>query len=215
MRKQNRITTIHKVFGRLLMCALLLSASFSTFAASVRTMPLSELTSEASDIVLGRCTTTHSRWQDDKIVTDATIDVSLTLKGDETPHMTITLLGGTAMHPRLNVPVTMNVPGGAVFKEGEEVLVFSKTSASGIHQLVGLSQGKFLVETDVMTGEKVIPVGQKKLANDVTAEEGLGALLSAEVDLHDVTGTDVHIRRLRLDELVAEIQLLIQGVTPQ
>lgn len=188
---------------------VLLSFPFSAFSASVITMPLAELTVSADDVVVARCVTQQSRWQGDKIFTDTTLEVLQTIKGEPRSHLVLTYLGGTAMHPRLNTPVSMSVPGGVQFSVGEEVLVFSKKSLSGVNQLVGLTQGKFLIETDPDTGLRVIPVGQKILTDKSSVSDELNELFSPSSNLHD-EGTKIRMRKIRLDELLGQVGAYVE-----
>ncbi len=203
-RSLHFLPRVHAAHFRCLIGGLLIFA-FPVWGASVKTMPVATLTSEADHVVVGRCVSEASRWHGDKIVTDITLEISQTLKGNASPELVITALGGTAMHPRLKTPVTMNVPGGVSFDVGEEVLVFSKTSASGLNQLVGLTQGKFLIDTDALTGEKVIPVGQKVLTDEASPTDELDALISPSAELSEAE-TKVRLRQMRLDELIMQIR---------
>lgn len=175
------------------------------YSASVITMTLDDLVTSADNIVVGRCVDIQSRWQGSKIVTDATIDILQQIKGDLKTQLVITTLGGTAIHPRLKTLVNMNVPGSARFNVDDEVLVFSKENSKGNHQIVGLTQGKFDLETDSFTGEIVIPVGQKILTNETTQRDPLDALFSADTGFQS-DDTKISVRTIRLNELLGQIE---------
>ena len=78
--------------------------------------------------------------------------------------MDIVYLGGTAVHPVLKTPVTMDVSGESTFTVGEEVVLFSKQNGKGQNLIVGMSQGKFAVKEDKKSGRKWVPMAGRKLS---------------------------------------------------
>lgn len=179
--------------------------SFSANAASVIPMALDELVASADTIVVARCTDTKSYWQDNKIVTDNLLDIEQTIKGEAAADYVVTTLGGTALHPRLKAPVNMTVPGGARFDLNEEVLLFTRKNAQGIHQIVGFTQGKLTIETDEVSGKKVIPVGQKKVTNQPSDADSLDLLFSP-FTVFESHQTKIQVRKIELPEMISKIE---------
>jgi len=132
-------------------------------AASVEELDLSQMSVMADSIIVGRCTAVQPEWRGGKIFTKTTVQIDQHIKGNGNNTMEITSLGGTAIHPTLNVPVTMSVGGGLSFQENEEVVLFTKRSPQGMHQVIGMSLGKFEVKTERETRRKLVPLSQKKL----------------------------------------------------
>ena len=100
------------IAARLLLALLLVVlASIPARAASEREMSLEEMVGAADEVVVGEVVTTSARWEGRLIVTDAVVRVDEALKGAPTKTLTITELGGTAVHPVLGAPVTMDVSG--------------------------------------------------------------------------------------------------------
>ena len=132
-------------------------------AASVREINLSQMSTMADSIIVGRTTAVQTEWRGNKIFTKATVQIDQHIKGNGNTTIEITSLGGTAMHPTLNVPVTMSVGGGLSFRQNEEVVLFTKQSTQGLNQVIGMSLGKFEVKTDRDSGRKRVPLSQKKL----------------------------------------------------
>lgn len=190
---------------------LLLTAlvtSFSAYAATVITMNLGELVNVADDIVVARSADIRSRWLGNKIVTDNVFEVTERVKGSANATLTITTLGGTAMHPSLNAPINMAVPGGVVFERGEEALVFTKANALGQNQLVGLTQGKFAIETDPESGKKLIAIGQKTLTTKVVGADDLDYFFSPSA-VFEPHGNTIEVRKMELNELIYQIKQLL------
>lgn len=153
--------------NKTLLSILILSAcqllAMHVNAASIKEMNLSQMSRMADSIVVGRCASVQSEWRGNKIFTRATIQIEQHIKGNGNTAIEVTSLGGTAIHPTLNVPVTMSVGGGLSFKQDEEVVLFTKRNRQGMNQVIGMSLGKFEVKTDQETGIKKIPFSQKKI----------------------------------------------------
>ncbi|WP_086930689.1 hypothetical protein [Agarilytica rhodophyticola] len=185
----------------------IVSGVISTYAnaASSISMTLEELTANADDIVVARCVDVQTRWLGKKIVTDTTIDISQQLKGDDKAQLIVTTLGGSAIHPRLKTKVNMYVPGNIRFNIDEEVLVFTKQNKAGDNQVIGLSQGKFILEHDTVSGEKLISVGQKKLTTQQNNDNPLASLFSLDAEFH-TEDSRISTRKIRLSELIRDIE---------
>lgn len=72
------------------------------------------------------------------------------LKGGRRGVLTLRFLGGEAEGYRLTVP------GSPEFHLGEEVLVFTDGGAGRIPTVLGMAAGKFTLQRDPVTGERVL-----------------------------------------------------------
>jgi hypothetical protein len=121
--------------------ALLLAAPVggSIEATVLVPMTLEQVASRAHWAGVGVCTGVRSRWEGKKIVTEVTFDVERAVKGEARSRLKLQLLGGSVSAP---VPVSMQVPGSPVFREGETDLLFLERGADGADRVVGFSQGR-------------------------------------------------------------------------
>ncbi len=174
-------------------------------SASVVPLSLDEMADQADSIVVARCSDVLTRWQGNKIVTDVVLDVQERFKGAAQSQISIVMYGGTAMHPRLNVPVNMHVPGSATFQADDEVLVFSRRNQKGEAQILGLNQGKFRLERDENTGEYVISVGRKVLSGTDEVGMDLGKWFSTEI-FSPESDIEIRMRKIRVTELIDQIR---------
>jgi hypothetical protein len=126
--------------------ALFLAAP--TQAAVLVAMDLPALVEQSDLIVVGSATKQTSRYVNKLIVTDVTLAVSSTLKGSAKEPVVVTHLGGAVGD------IGLNVPGAAVFKLGEQVVVFLRRVPSGDWNVTGMSQGIMKI-----SGEEVLPGG--------------------------------------------------------
>jgi len=154
--------------GGFALCAGLLVAAALVFPtagwpASQRELGFEEMVGIAEDIVVGRVVSSEARWQGKLIVTVSTVEVSEALKGPARRQIDITQLGGTAVHPVIGAPVTMTASDQVALRPGENVLLFVSTAKTGVRQLVGAAQGKFVVREEVAAGASNLPVGPKQL----------------------------------------------------
>lgn len=184
------------------------------FAASVVPMSMNDLTKIADDISVVRCVDIRSRWHKNKIVTDNVFTVTERIKGGDSSELIVTVLGGSALHPRLKVPVNMHVPGGLQFEVDDEVLLFTKVNANAERQVVGLTQGRFGIETDPDTGVKRIPVGKKVLTLQDEEKSGVASLFPAFSDFVEL-GEQVRVRQMALQELIAHIKAGMASDAPE
>lgn len=148
---------------RLLALLLLVVVALPARAASEREMSLEEMVGAADEVVVGEVLTTSARWEGRLIVTDAVVRVDEALKGVPTKTVTITELGGTAVHPVIGAPVTMDVSGESRLAPHERVVLFVEQRRPGRRDLVGGSQGKVVLRVDATTGATMLPVGPKRL----------------------------------------------------
>ena len=150
-RRPRRVTAF--VVGLVAM----LAAAVPAPGASERELSLDEMVALADDIVVGRVLRSEAQWRGKLIVTVSTVAVDEALKGTPRGEVAITQLGGTTVHPRLGVPVTMSVSEEAALSPGEAVVLFVRQTQPGTRQLVGGAQGKLLVRPDPVSGVSTVP----------------------------------------------------------
>ncbi len=88
--------------------------------------------------------------------------------------------------------IRVNVEGCLKWVRGEEVLLFLEPYENGVWQVSGLSQGKYLIERDPETGEKLV---------SRTALEGVELLESDG----SRTENDGRLEKVRLDQFISEV----------
>lgn len=131
---------------------LLSSLAVAPRAAELTYMTPKEMAAHADLVIRGNVARVQSFWNDKhtKIFTKAVIAVAETYKGNNSSSVEVLQLGGIVGD------VKMTVEGAFQWKEGEEALLFLEPYAQGVHQVIGLSQGKFAIERDQETGEAFI-----------------------------------------------------------
>jgi hypothetical protein len=112
----------------------------------MRYLSLEELARKADTIVLGTVMQQESAWDAEHtaIYTKVTLAVERVLVGSPMQTVTLQVAGGAVGG------VGMRTSNDAVFREGERVIVCLDTSAVP-GSLVGLQQGKFLVQDDTVS----------------------------------------------------------------
>ena len=128
-------------------CSLILILGVYTGQAAMRKLPMKDLARKAGTIVLGTVIRQESAWDVDHtaIYTDVTLAVERVLAGTPAVVVTLRVAGGVVGN------MGMRTSNDAVFREGEQVIVFLDTTASP-HSVVGLQQGKFAVQDNMVTG---------------------------------------------------------------
>jgi hypothetical protein len=120
-------------------------------------LSVEQMAQDASAIVIGQCTGTQSRWVERRLVTDATILVGETLKGDATPGsvMKVELPGGISPNGRFQVAMTY--AGAPQISPEEEVFLFlyRPVEDASSYSVMGFAQGKFSINK-ADDGEKVV-----------------------------------------------------------
>jgi hypothetical protein len=121
-------------------------------ATTVEKLSLEEMTRRSRRIVVGRCISTESRWNEKNtlILTFSKFSVSEDLKGESGGWITVMTVGGTVNG------VTQNVAGTPQFAADEEVVLFLESSKSSQWQPVGLSQGRFRILRESRTGQQEV-----------------------------------------------------------
>ncbi|MCI0420933.1 MAG: hypothetical protein L0387_00865 [Acidobacteria bacterium] len=127
-----------------------LAASSPVFPTTVEKFTLDDLVQKSSRIIVGKCLSRESRWNDRNtiILTTVRIAVSEPLKGSSDGFINVVTVGGTLDG------ITQTVSGMPVFEPEEEVLLFLEPSKNGHWQPLGLSQGKFRILRNRQTGEE-------------------------------------------------------------
>jgi hypothetical protein len=131
---------------RFLCVSVLLAALAVSVADATQVLYRSpeQLGTDARLVVDGRVTDVRSHWNDTrtKIITEATVDVAGTYKGNAVSSVTVVQLGGVVGNVR------QTVHGALHWQRGEEVLLFLEDAYPGTYQVAGFSQGKYRVERD-------------------------------------------------------------------
>jgi hypothetical protein len=119
---------------------LTLLAISSTYATTVERLGLEDLVKKARTIVVGKVTGSRTYWASNGklILTDYTVEVDETLKGQTPRRISVTAIGGKIGD------LELHVSGMPAFQQGESAVVFLEQS--GAYQtVVGLGQGRFTV----------------------------------------------------------------------
>jgi hypothetical protein len=155
-----------------------------SLAGTQQKQAFSRLVEKADAIVVGKCEKVESHWRKNKIYTSATVNVTESIEGNAPSVIQVEYLGGTAIHPKLNAPVSMKVSNGVSFVEGEHSVLFLKKDANGNYRMMGKNQGKIGIDTEEGTSRRYIHSRIKKIHAD---QSGNGtAIVSAEkMELHD------------------------------
>lgn len=179
---------------RLLSVGVLLLLAPPALATQVLRLDTRDLTLGSSDIVVGTVESVRSYWNPgrSRILTDVTVRVSESLKGEPTT-LTLTQMGGEVDG------VKLAIEGSPVFRPGQEVVVFAWRDRNGRAQVNGLAQGKFDVVRDPATGEATVS----------RTVEGL-ALRRAGSSAIERGGAPL---KLRLRELLTEVRGILADPT--
>jgi hypothetical protein len=170
----------------------------SVDATTVQKLSEEELSSRADTILLGKCTSIRSEWNEARtmIFTYVTISPQNVLKGSPGfQPIIIKKLGGEVDG------IGMAVEDTSVFEEGEEVLLFLRRGENEFHTILGLYQGKFSVKTDEATGKKIL---LRRKASAVRGQDGRLRRAFVPVDSD---------RKLFLNEFVTRIHSIMQEKT--
>jgi hypothetical protein len=109
-------------------------------ATTVERLNLDGLVKKANRIVVGKVRSSRTYWSNNGklILTNYTIDVQETMKGQARSTVELTTIGGKIGD------VTLHVSGMPVFAKGEDAVVFVENTGA-YSTVVGLGQGKFTV----------------------------------------------------------------------
>lgn len=131
----------------LVACALLTVVPTGASADISIHLSNEELTSSSEVIVIGRATSTQSRWIDRTLVTAVDVHITDTLKGPVDGSVEVILPGGVDAARR--IPVAMTYAGAPTMRPGEDVFLFLVYDADvGGYIVTGFAQGKLSIITD-------------------------------------------------------------------
>ncbi len=162
---------------------LLLGLGGGAAAETAVELGLDGLTDGAQEIVVGSVVQSRARWQGKLIVTQSRIRVDETLKGRPGAEIVVSQLGGTAVHPRTGLSISMSASGQALLREGQSVLLFVARRDGGPRLLLGGAQGRYVIRTDP-DGTARIAVGPKTL--EVLRERGRVGIAAEAISLDDM-----------------------------
>jgi len=135
------------VLRLLVACALLIVVPTGASADISIHLSNEELTSSSEVIVIGRATSTQSRWIDRTLVTAVNVQLTETLKGPVDGSVEVILPGGVDAARR--IPVAMTYAGAPMMRPGEDVFLFLVYDADVRGYIVtGFAQGKLSIMTD-------------------------------------------------------------------
>lgn len=180
------VTTSYSWFAVCLFISVQLF-SLDVIAASSKKVDFSQLVKKSDVIVFGKCTAVTTEWRKAKIYSTATIQVESRIKGDVPPVIYVEYMGGTALHPSLNVPVTMNVSTGIDFVAGNEAVLILKQLQNNRYRVADVVRGKIEVVTDAETGEKLIQSNAKKIMSTSSAKDNSTVINSKLMNLLEFT----------------------------
>jgi hypothetical protein len=182
-----------RIFASLAFALGLALAAAHAHAATVLALDLAGLVRASDYVVLAHATAERSRYRDDLIVTDVTLRVAQSLRGDIKAGGTLTAthLGGSVGD------IGLSVPGEATFAIGQSAVVFlRRTPQSNDLSVVGMSQGVLPIVGD-KGDERVLPSGHDA---ELVTRNADGKLVTTQGALQQA-------RPLR--ELLAELTRLI------
>jgi len=136
----------------LFVLSLMVFTRFPLLSTTVEKFTLDDLVQKSGRIIVGKCISRESRWNDRNtlILTTARFAVSEPLKGSSDGFVNVVTVGGTLDG------ITQTVSGMPVFEPEEEVLLFLEPSKNSHWQPLGLSQGKFRILRNRQTGEEEV-----------------------------------------------------------
>jgi hypothetical protein len=154
---------------------------------------LEKLVQKSSKIMIGRCLSTKSRWNEKKtlILTYSTFAVSEDLKGQPNSVVTVVTIGGTVEG------ITQAVAGMSIFRANQDALLFLEPEKKTGWQTLALSQGHFKIVRNPKTGrqEAVHNLSGLQIYNPADHTVSIGETSSP----------------VPLDQLVERIRTLVQN----
>jgi hypothetical protein len=155
-----------RIFIGFLAIAIFCLVSLKSQATMVMKLSEEEMANQAGSIVTGTVTSIESKWDEDnkKIYTYITVSPNNVIKGEGVSQEIVIKQPGGQVGD-----IVMEVHGISVFEEGENVFLFLKEGRKGLHRTIGLSQGKFSIETDSATQRQILI---KKKAKRIRTVDG-------------------------------------------
>lgn len=175
-----------RLAGFLIICSSLLPAT------TLEKLSVDDMILKSTEIVCGKVTATTSVMRGTAVYTKYRVQVTDTLKGDKRAgnEMDVFVPGGKFGS------TVQQLPGSPKLGEGQDYMLFLWTSRSGLTQVIGLSQGLFVVKRNPK-GEPVLT----RNASDATMLDSSGQV---------VEDTPVS---LRLREMVDRIHRSLAGAS--
>lgn len=131
-----------KAMQKVFMLAVLAAALAPLPATTLQQLSLDDMIRLSTVIVHGKTQQTGSAYRSSIIYTQYQVQVSETLKGTAAGQLDIVVPGGLASQFR------QAFAGAPTLTPGQDYVLFLWTSKSGMTQIIGLSQGLFLVTAD-------------------------------------------------------------------
>lgn len=192
---------LRRVTGITLGLAVALAVGWTARPASatiLRELGLSELVRQADRVVVARVEARVSRWEGGRIVTDVTLRVEDSAKGDARvgERVVVTTMGGSVDG------IGMKVVGEAAFVKGETALVFmvaSGAAAVRTWEVVGMAQGRMPVTVDAATGLRQVRAdlaGASLLVKDRRGKSVVTAAVGARLRPRPLTDVVAEVRAL-------------------
>ncbi len=133
--------------SRLASVACLLAGAVAAGAVTLERLSIDDLVSRSTAIIRGRVQGTEAHSRGALVYTHYAVQVVERLKGPERASWDVAVPGG------ITGGVRQTIAGAPQLKPGAEYILFLWTGRDGLTQILGLSQGLFLVESE--TGEAV------------------------------------------------------------
>ena len=193
-----------KIRATLFIFFALLALIGSASASMVLPLGLDRLHGDAKLVFLGECLSNSVEFdqQSNRVVTYTTFEAIETYKGKAGGSFTIKQIGGNLPEANLSV----RIPGVPQFEVGQRYVVFlPPASKLGFSSPVGLSQGKFMVNTDAAgaqmvsngrdVGELMENMAQSKMPSRVA--DKLRAMPDKEKPANAKARAEMHLDDLR------------------
>jgi hypothetical protein len=159
-------------------------------ATTLLQLSLTDMIQQSTMIVQGVAQPSYTAFRGSIIYTHYQIQVSQVLKGSAAPTVDVAVIGGMANGHR------QSYAGAPTLAAGQQYILFLWTSKTGLTQVIGLSQGLFVV----MSGAS----GQASAVRAASAERMLNSAGQ------QVSDADFNIS---LNDLKARIQSTLAGAT--
>ena len=135
-------------------------ASLSASASTLQQLSLDDMIRLSTVIVHGKAQPTFSAYRGAIVYTHYQVQVSETLKGPADNQIEIVVPGGAANH------LQQTFAGAPTLVPGQDYVLFLWTSKSGLTQVIGLSQGLFIVTANA-AGQAIVtrPAATERVVN--------------------------------------------------
>ena len=173
---------------KVLMLGFLAAALAPLPGSTLQQLSLEEMIRLSTVIVHGKVQPTVSAYRGSIIYTHYQVKVSETLKGPAASQLDMAVPGGAANQ------LQQTFAGAPTLAPGQDYVLFLWTSKSGLTQIIGLSQGLFVVTTSAS--------GQLMVTRAATAERMVNAIGQQVSDSN---------MQMLLSDLRAQIQKTLSG----